>query len=135
MQNNLNKLSEWGQTWQMNFNADKCKVVHIGYRNTKIDYTENGNQLKKVDSEVDLGVTTSSNLKPSQQCSDVVKKANKVIGLIGRSFEYKSRDTILTLYNSLVHPLLEYCVQAWCPYYQKDIDKLEQGQRRVQKLY
>ena len=134
MQNNLNKLSEWGQTWQMNFNADKCKVLHIGYRNTKANYTLNGTQLKKVDSEVDLGVTTSSNLKPSQQCSEVVKKANKVIGLIGRSFEYKSRDTILTLYNSLVRPLLEYCVQAWCPYYQKDIDKLERVQRRVTKM-
>ena len=50
----------------MNFNADKCKVLHIGYRNTKANYTLNGTQLKKVDSEVNLGVTTSSNLKPSQ---------------------------------------------------------------------
>ena len=63
-----------------------------------------------------------------------MKKANKVIGLIGRSFEYKSKDTILTLYNSLVRPLLEYCVQAWCPYYQKDIEKLERVQRRVTKM-
>ena len=134
MQNNLNKLSEWGQMWQMNYNADKCKVLHIGYRNAKANYTLNGTQLKSVDSEVDLGVTMSCNLKPSQQCSEVVKKANKVIGLIGRSFEYKSKDTILTLYNSMVRPLLEYCVQAWCPYYQKDIAKLERVQRRVTKM-
>ena len=134
MQNNLNKLLEWGQTWQMNYNTEKCKVLHLGYRNTKANYTLNGTQLKKVDSEVDLGVTTSSDLKPSLQCSEVVKKANKVIGLIGRSFEYKSKDTILTLYNSLVRPLLEYCVQAWCPYYQKDIEKLERVQRRVTKM-
>ena len=66
MQNNLNKLSEWGQTWQMNYNTDKCKVLHIGYRNAKANYTLDGNQLKKVDSEVDLGVTISCNLKPSQ---------------------------------------------------------------------
>ncbi len=68
-------------------------------------HTLGGTQLKKVDSEVDLGVTISSKIKPSQQCSEALKKANKVIGLIGRSFEYKSWDTILTLYNSLVHPL------------------------------
>ena len=134
MQSNLDKLSEWGQTWQMNFNADKCKVLHIGYRNEKANYTLNGTQLKSVDSEIDLGVTISSNLKPSQQCSEVVKKANKIISLIGRSFEYKSKDTILTLYNSLVRPLLEYCVQAWCPYYHKDVDKLERVQRRVTKM-
>ena len=134
MQNNLDKLSEWGQTWQMSFNADKCKVMHIGYRNEKANYVLNGTQLKTVDREVDLGVTISNNLKPGLQCSEVVKKANKIIGLIGRSFDYKSKDIILTLYNSLVRPHLEYCVQAWCPYYQKDIDKLERVQRRVTKM-
>ena len=134
MQNNLDRLSEWGKIWHMSFNTDKCKVLHIGYRNEKAIYNLNGIQLKSVDSEVDLGVTISSNLKPSQQCSEVVKKANKIIGLIGRSFEYKSKDIILTLYNSLVRPQLEYCVQAWCPYYRKDIDKLERVQRRVTKM-
>ena len=89
MQNNLDKLSEWGQTWQMSFNENKCKVMHIGYRNEKAQYSLNGTQLKSVDSEVDLGVTISNNLKPSQQCSEAIKKANKIIGLIGRSFEYK----------------------------------------------
>ena len=134
MQNNLDKLSEWGQTWQMSFNENKCKVMHIGYRNEKAQYSLNGTQLKSVDSEVDLGVTISNNLKPSQQCSEAIKKANKIIGLIGRSFEYKSKNTILTLYTSLVRPHLEYCVQAWCPYYQKDIEKLERVQRRVTKM-
>ena len=134
MQDNLDKLSEWGKTWQMSFNENKCKVMHIGYRNDKETYILNGTQLKSVDSEVDLGVTISNNLKPSQQCSEVIKKANKIIGLIGRAFEYKSKNTILTLYTSLVRPLLEYCVQAWCPYYQKDIEKLERVQRRVTKM-
>ncbi len=76
--NNLDKLSTWAQNWQMNFNEDKCKVLHIGYRNEKANYIMNGTQLKSVDKETDLGVTISSNLKPSQQCAEVVKKANKM---------------------------------------------------------
>ena len=94
----------------------------------------NNTQLESVDKQTDLGITISSSLKPSQQCSEVVKKANTIVGLIGRSFEHKTKDVIITLYNSLVRPHLEYCVQAWCPYYQKDIDKLERIQRRVTKM-
>ncbi len=71
--------------------------MHIGYRNEKANYILNGTQLKSVDSQVDLGVTISNSLEPSQQCSEAIKKANKIIGLIGRSFEYKSKSTILTL--------------------------------------
>ena len=134
MQNNLDKLSEWGKTWQMSFNENKCKVMHLGYRNDKVKYILNDIQLKSVDNQIDLGVTVSNTLKPSQQCSEIIKRANKIIGLIGRSFECKSKTVILTLYTSLVRPLLEYCVQAWCPYYQKDIDKLERVQRRVTKM-
>ncbi len=80
--------------------------------------------FKKVGSEVDLGVTISSNLKHSQQCSEAVKKVNKLVKADLLNMR-KSKDTILTLYNSLVRPLLENCVQAWCPYHQKDIEKLE----------
>ena len=64
----------------------------------------------------------------------MVKKANKIIGLIGRSFEHKSKEVILTLYNSLAWPHLKYCFQAWSPYYEKDIHKLERVQRRVTKM-
>ena len=56
------------------------------------------------------------------------------MGLIGRTFEFKSEKVILALYNSLVRPHLEYCVQFWSPYYRKDIEKLEKVQRRITKM-
>ena len=67
-------------------------------------------------------------------CKEVLKTSNKLVGFIGRTFEYKSEKVIRTLYNSLVRPHLEYCVQFWCPYYKKDIDKLERVQRRITKM-
>ena len=134
LQNDLNTLGEWAVDSQMFFNVDKCKVLHIGNRNVQANYMMNGKQLAKVEQEKDLGVVISSDLKPSKQCSEVVKTANKLIGFIGRSFESRTEEIILNLYNALVRPHLEYCVQCWSPYYKKDIDKLEGVQRRMTKL-
>ena len=80
------------------------------------------------------GITISNDLKPDKHCSDVVKKANKLVGFISRTFDYKSEKVILTLYNALVHPHLECCIQFWSPYYRKDINKLERIQRRITKI-
>jgi len=91
-------------------------------------------QLISVDREKDLGVIISTDLKPNNQCTEVVKIANKLVDFIGRSFDLKSEKVLLTLYNSLVRPQLEYCVQFWSPYYKKDIEKLDKIQRRLTKM-
>ena len=134
LQSDLNRLVSWASEWQMKFNIEKCKVLHIGSNNDCVQYYMNDQQLSAVDKEKDLGITISSDLKPSQHCSEVFKTANKLVGFIGRTFENKSERIILKLYNSLVRPHLEYCVQFWSPYYRKDIDKLERIQRRITKM-
>ncbi len=74
--------------------------------------------------EKDLGVMISDDLKPSNQCSKAIKTANKLVRFIGRTFEHKSEKVNLTLYNSLVRLLLEYCVQFWFLYHRRDIGDL-----------
>ena len=79
-----------------------------------IQYTKdtmNGSKLSKVSHEKYLGVTITNELKPSKHCSDVVKKANRLVGFIRRTFEYKFEIVILTLFNTLIHSHLEYCIQ------------------------
>ena len=83
----------------------------------------NGSELSKVNHEKDLAVTISNDLKPGKHCSDVVMKANKLVGYIDRTFKFNSEKVILTLYNAFVRPHLEYCIKFWSPYYKKRENK------------
>ena len=73
----------------MKLNVDKCKGLHIGNNNQYIKDTMNCSELSKVNHEKDLGVTISNDLKPDK------KKARKLVGFIGRTFEYKSEKLSL----------------------------------------
>ena len=44
-------------------NADKCKVMHVGYDNKKAEYDMNDIKLDCVSDEKDLGVIISEDLK------------------------------------------------------------------------
>jgi hypothetical protein len=134
LQQDLDRIGEWSEAWQMPFNTDKCTVMHIGRANGLANYSLLGSQIPTTNLEKDLGVFISADLKFSRQCAEVEKKANKVLGYIGRQFKSRDKEIILTLYNTLVRPLLEYAVQFWSPTLIQDIKRLEKVQARATKM-
>ena len=84
--------------------------------------------------EKDLGVTFSADMKVSEQCGIAASKGNQILGLIRRTIMYKEKQLIVPLYKAIVRPHLEYCIQTWRPYRNKEIDKLEKIQRRATKM-
>ncbi len=67
LQEDLRKISEWSQRWEMSFNMSICCILQVGTRNQKFDFEINGTKLESVQCATDLGVTAASSLKFSQQ--------------------------------------------------------------------
>ena len=134
LQDDLNKLNEWSEKWQMLFNYGKCKCLHTGHGNEDAQYTMGDTVLNTTVKEKDLGLTISADMKVSEQCAIAAAKGNQILGLIRRNIVYKEKELIILLYKTIVRPHLEYCIQAWRPYRKKDIDILERVQRRATKM-
>jgi ribonucleases P/MRP protein subunit RPP40 len=134
LQLDLIHLCKWSNDWLMLFNVNKCKIVHFGFNNTLASYQLNDINLVVDKEERNLGVIIQNDLKCTQQCIKVVNTANKVLCMIRGSFMCKDREIILQLCKALVRPHLEYCVQAWRPHLQKEIDFIERVQRRATKV-
>ncbi|XP_055492473.1 uncharacterized protein LOC129697841 [Leucoraja erinacea] len=134
LQGDLDRLGEWANAWQMQYNVDKCEVIHFGSKNRKVDYYLNGGRLVKGEMQRDLGVMVHQSLKVGMQVQQAVKKANGMLAFIAKGFEYRSGEVLLQLYRVLVRPHLEYCVQFWSPNLRKDILAIEGVQRRFTRL-
>ncbi|KAJ7417029.1 hypothetical protein BTVI_34010 [Pitangus sulphuratus] len=70
-------------------------------------------------------------LDMSWQCALAVQKANLVLGFIKSSVARRSGEVILPLYSALETSHLECCIQLCGSQHRKDIDLLEQVQRRA----
>ena len=133
LQIDLDNLSMWSVEWQMLFNIDKCHILHFGAMNPCREYQINGHPLKHVDYEKDLGVLIDSTCTPSRQVTAAALKGNQALGQLLRAFTYRDRGTYVKLYKQYVRPHLECCVQAWSPWLQKDIELMENVQKRAIK--
>src|SRR3989454_7406560 len=134
LREDLTKLGNWANDWQMSFNTDKCSVIHLGKDNPKHKYSLCGSDLRDSTKERDVGIIVDSSTKFSEQCNTAIKNANSTLGLIRRTIKCKSQNIITKLYKTLVRPKLECCVQAWRPYLKDNIDNIEKVQHRATKM-
>ncbi len=133
LQDDLNELSAWSKQWLLRFNASKCVVLKMKSA-IQYAYTLNGTFLNEVESQNDLGVTITSDLMPSQHILNIVKKANSRIYMIKRCFTGLTKKKLLTLYKSIVRPIMEYASPVWCPWQVKDKEISQKTQDRCLRL-
>lgn len=138
LQMDLDSVVNWAETWQMRFNASKCKVMHVKPNVISRTYImKDGDQkvqLEDSQAEKDLGVWLDSNLNFDGHIDRAIAKANQILGMIKRTFTFRNETTLKQLYVALVRPHLEYANVVWHPRYQKHVNRLEKVQHRATKL-
>jgi Reverse transcriptase (RNA-dependent DNA polymerase)/Endonuclease-reverse transcriptase len=131
LQETLDSLSRWAETWSMQFNVAKCKIMHVGRSNPGYKYYMNGIELQSVEEETDVGVIVHKSLKPTRQCERAANTAKAVLGLIQRNFHYRDRHMYMRLYKQYVRPHLEISSPAWSPWSAREIELLEAVQKKA----
>ena len=136
MQDDLNSLSEWSQTWKLLFKHQKC--THLAIHSGKLiesTYCMNGNAIATKETHRDLGVVISSNCSWEPHHDHIIARAYRTLGLLRRIFHHvNSVQRKKQLYISLVQSQFLYCSPIWRPCLIKDIVKLERVQRKATKF-
>jgi hypothetical protein len=134
IQNNINSMQNWSEQWLLKFHPEKCKVLRLGRNDeVKFPYALNGHDLIHVEEEKDLGVTIDSKLKFTTHISNKVNTANKIMGIIRRTFTYLDQTIFTRLFKAMVRPHLEYANPVWHPTLKKLKITIENVQRRATK--
>jgi len=107
LQEDLYTLSNWSNIWQMVFNVDKCKVMHVGRTNIHSKYYMNNVQLGIAKEDKNLGIIVVDDLMVAQHCAYAYSKANRTLGMIRRTIRSRDIGIMLSLYKTLVRPHLE----------------------------
>ena len=133
LQEDLLKLEAWASKWQMEFNVDKCLLLSVSRKRTRIptSYTLNGQSLARVSEAKYLGLNITENLHWGTHVQSIVAKSNRVCAFIHRNLKGCSTKIQTHCYKSLARPILEYASPVWDPHQQNLIDKLEMTQRRA----
>ena len=142
LQNDILEMEEWANIWQLTFNPLKCQVLKIGktyHPDININYymhqSENViSELENVLKIKDLGVVTDENLVYKDHIESVTAKANKMWGIIRRTFTNLDKNGLLVLYKTMVRSHLEFAAPVWSPHYWYQVEALETVQRRATKM-
>ena len=143
LQDDLDTLQDWSEKWLLRFHPQKCGVMKLG-KPSQQEYfmgppeTQDDNsartKLGVISKEKDLGVTIDDRLKFKEHVALSTAKANRVVGVIRRTFDHLTEKMFVQLFKSLVRPLLEYGHSIWQPDQIGLCREIERVQKRATKL-
>ena len=133
LQKDINSLLDWSKKWLLLFHPDKCVHMCLGNNNNNT-YDMGDHKLAHSDCEKDLGVHIDHKLSFEKHINETINKANKILAITRKTFECIDSDTFGFVFKGLIRPHLEYAAPVWSPHTVRQIESLENVQRRATKL-
>ena len=133
LQKDLQSMYNWSAKWLLKFHPEKWVSMSIGNKATPRKYHMDGHPLSNSDCEKDLGIYIDQDLTFSKHISMAVNKANRVMAITRRTFDYIDKDMFIQIYKGLIRPHLEYATSVWSPHLINHIEEIENVQRRATK--
>ena len=141
LQADIDALCRWSAAWQLSLNPAKCKVLSLTLRTKPIigAYTMGNEGIERVYEMRDLGVILDEKLTFSAHVDAVMKKANRALGLLMRSFQTGKNGpslydvnpkAIISTYCANVRSILEYGCVIWGGAANTHLKRTEQVQHK-----
>ena len=138
LQEDLDRLVSWSETWKLNLNPTKCQSFRITLRKHIVpaEYKIRNVTLNHVEKIRDLGVWLDSKLTFSDHVDFIVAKANMMLGLLIRSLQTGrvggqfQTEPILAAYFGNIRSILEYGCVIWGGAAQCHLDRIERVQHK-----
>ena len=141
LQEQLDSLCRCSARWRLNLNPAKCKVLTLTLRRVPTIgmYTVRGEQLERVSVMRDLGVVLDAKLTFSEHVDVTVRKANRALDVLMRTFQTGRRGrslrecnvkAVLAAYCANVRSILEFAGVVWGGAAETHMKRVERVQDR-----
>ena len=138
MKEEIEKFSEWFKANKLSLKLHKTKYMLFKPKQKKekmnINLFINNYKITQLNEVVFLGVVLDQHLSWKPQIAQVANKISKSIKIIFKSSFYLFKESMRTLYFSLVYPYLYICNLIWVFTYQSNLHYISLLQKRVIRI-
>ena len=136
--NVLESINKWFTANKLNLSLDKCVYTYFHRKNKNLTISQklyiNGMEIQRVETSKYLGIFIDENLTWHEHIQYIISKLLKFCSIFYKLRSIIPHQILKTLYFSLVHPHLTYCVEIYANTYTKYLDPLIKLNNKILRI-